>query len=78
MQITAKISRGARKGEPLLPYRNKQGQYIVSPTKYKRDYIYVSTLTEVIDYLDLGLKLRMAPISGVAPSLKSPAAISIR
>lgn len=78
MLITAKISRGASKGETLLPYRNKQGQYIVSPTRFERDQIYVSTLAEVVAHLEQGLKLRMAPISGGAPSLISPAAISIR
>ena len=77
MQITAKISRGPRKGETLVPYQNKAGQYIVSPTRFERDYLFASSIEEIIQHLKQGLKLRMAPTSGGAPSLISPKSIAL-
>lgn len=77
MQITARISRGPRKGETLVPYQNKAGLYIVSPTRFEKDYMPVSSLEEVVRHLKQGLKLRMEPTFGGAPSLISPKSIAL-
>lgn len=77
MRITSTISRGARAGERLVPYRNRDGHYIVSETRFSDDYNLLLSLEEVADHVRAGFKLRMMPETGGPPSLISPKRILI-
>lgn len=77
MKITSKIARGPSKGTILVPHRYANGSYAVSPTRFERDYQFVSSLEEVVEHLGSGLKLRMSPERGGAPSLIAPSSIEV-
>jgi len=74
MKLHAFVARGPDKGTLLYPHRHADGQYVVSPTKYERDYVFVSTEPALIGHLESGLKLRMSnPAAGLlAPRLINP------
>ena len=73
LQLTYKVRRGRNVGATLTPHRHKCGRYVVSPTRYKRDYRYYSVLADVIaDLKSTGDSLRMSDKGSIvskAPSL---------
>lgn len=69
MNLSYVSTRGKRAGTELYPHKNKEGKYIVSPTRFEKDHIYVDSLEEVVGYLKQGLKLRMSDCLGNSPSL---------
>lgn len=71
--LYAKVSRGKNNGRTLSPHV-QNGHYIVSPTRFERDYKFVPKSEDLEPYLKRGLKLRMSA-PGLAPSLISPASI---
>lgn len=79
MKITSKVSRGQKIGVVLRPHRHKDGTYVVSMTRFAKDYTRVVSLQEVADHISKGFSLRMSnPEEGVvAASLVSPGAISV-
>jgi hypothetical protein len=79
MKFSATVSRGAKKGTPLLPHRHADRVYVVWSTRFERVYLRVSTLEEVVENLSRGLRLRKSnPASGIrAPSLIEPSSMTI-
>lgn len=77
MKIHARVSRGDLKGEIVRLHRHANGTYVVSPTRFERYYIRVSTLEEVAAHIRKGLKCRMSSSRAMAPRLFSPASITI-
>lgn len=77
MKITAKVSRGPQTGEIVTPHRHEDGTYVVSPTRFKVDYIHVATLEEFASKLQEGFKGRMSSPSVKGPRLFSPNSITI-
>ncbi len=71
--LHALVSRGPHAGIVLRPHV-QDGFHIVSPTKYKADYIFVPIDEPLEPYLTRGLKLRMSA-PNIAPSLIMPASI---
>ena len=77
MNIYAKVSRGPQKGERLTPHRHADGMYVVSPTRFERDYIRVATLEAFADEIRKGLKGRMSSPVVKGPRLFAPSSIRI-
>jgi hypothetical protein len=77
MKIFAKVSRGPQKGEIVTPHRHEDGTYVVSPTRFERDYIRVSTLEDFASEIRKGLKGRMSSQSVKGPRLFSQSSIHI-
>lgn len=78
IQITAAISRGPFKGAILVPHLHNDATYVVSRTRFSKDYRYVRSFAEVLQALDQGLSLRMSPLNlSIAPSLVSANSISV-
>jgi len=76
-RIHAFVARGQHAGKLLYPHRHKDGSYIVSMTRFERDYVRVRDFDEILSWLERGFRLRMSnPLDGVtAPSLIEPGAI---
>lgn len=78
MKISAKVTRGNNYGATLHPHLYRDGKYVVSLTRYKKDQIKVSSLADVQKYLEIGFSLRMSNKNEgvVSPSLIVPSNIS--
>jgi hypothetical protein len=75
--ITASVRRGPERGSILEPHPYPGGKYVVSKTRFERDYLYVSK-HEIPDYVRRGYSVRMSdPISHRSPRLISPGSITI-
>ena len=77
MKIQARVARGKLKGEVVTPHRHAEGTYVVSPSRFERDYIRVPTLEDVAAHIRQGLKCRMSSSRAKAPRLFAPASITI-
>nr|WP_323777233.1 hypothetical protein [Amylibacter sp.] len=77
MKISAKVSRGPQKGEIVRPHRHEDGTYVVSPTRFEKDYIRVATLEDFAYQIRKGLKGRMSSPAVKGPRLFSPKSIDI-
>lgn len=71
------VSRGPKAGTLLYPHQHKDGSYVVSMTRFEKDYVHLADLDEVLGWLEKGYRLRMSNKSGgiPAPSLIAPEAI---
>jgi hypothetical protein len=76
-RLHAFVSRGPKAGIMLFPHRHEDGAYVVSMTRFERDYKRVFNRDELLGWLEKGYRLRMSnPAAGVlAPSLVAPSAI---
>lgn len=79
MEIVATVKRGQYAGKSLFPHKHKDGTYVVSSTRFEKDYIYVHTLEEVKNHILEGFSVRMSnPSEGInASSLIAPSAITV-
>lgn len=79
MKIIARVGRGKNAGVVLRPHLHKDGAYVVSMTRFEKDYIRITNLHDVADHVKKGFSVRMSsPEDGVsAASLVSPGSISI-
>ena len=68
------VSRGRFAGTTLRPHIHADGCYVVSPTRFKSDYIRVQADELLEGFLEKGLSLRMSA-PDVGPSLISPGSI---
>jgi hypothetical protein len=61
----------------LLPHKHDDGAYVVSMTRFERDYVRVFDPSELLSWLEKGYGLRMSnAASGIsAPSLIAPSKI---
>jgi hypothetical protein len=77
MKIIAKVSRGPQKSEIVTPHRHEDGTYIVSSTRFEKDYIRVTTVEGFASEIRKGLKGRMSSPAVKGPRLFSPSSIEI-
>ena len=77
MKIIAKVSHGPQKGEIVTPHRHEDGTYVVSPTRYEKDYIRVVALEDFAFQIRKGLKGRMSSPAVKGPRLFNPKSINI-
>lgn len=69
--ITYTCTRGLNAGKTLRPHRMKDGSYVVSTSRFAKDYQRVTTAEEIIAALRQGLSLRMSAAPGQPASLIS-------
>ncbi len=76
--LFAVITRGKNKGTKLYPHKHEDGMYVVSPTRFERDYIRVPHKEGLAEWLGKGYRLRMSNLAagGPAPSLSRSASVS--
>ena len=77
--LHAVVQRGKAVGTILYPHVHKDGHYVVSPTRYEKDYIRVRSLEEVKEHLRRGFSVRMSNPNQAnhrAPSLVAPSSVS--
>jgi len=78
ISIHTQVSRGKHKGVLLTPHKHKEGHYVVSLTRFEKDYILVNSLSEALAYIHRGYSIRMSSSSPrIAPSLISPKSLRI-
>jgi hypothetical protein len=72
--LHAFVARGPKTGVLLYPHKHRDGNYVVSMTRFEKDYIKVAKSAELVDWLEKGYGLRMSnKDAGVAsPSLVEP------
>ena len=75
--LHAFVRRGANAGTILFPHKHKDGSYVVSKTRFEKDYVKVAQSADLLDWLEKGYRLRMSnKESGIAsPSLIEPGKI---
>jgi hypothetical protein len=75
--LHAFVARGAKAGTILYPHVHADGGYVVSMTRFEKDYVRVADPAELLSWLERGYRLRMSNLDlGVpAPSLIHPKAI---
>lgn len=75
--LHAFVTRGPNTGTLLFPHRHEDGLFVVSPTKFSKDYTRVADAADLLAWVEKGFCLRMSnPDAGIrAPSLIEPKAI---
>lgn len=78
--LHAAVKRGKAIGTILTPHVHEDGLYVVSPTRFEKDYVRVSRETDLAALIKKGYKLRMSNPSVKnhrSPSLIAPASIVV-
>lgn len=75
--LFAVVARGANSDVKLFPHKHADGSFVVSMTRFQKDYIWVPRPGDLPGWLHKGFALRMSnPSAGViAPSLISAASV---
>lgn len=75
--LHAFVARGPKSGVLLYPHKHRDGTYVVSMTRFEKDYIKVVNSADLLGWLEKGYRLRMSnKDAGVAsPSLIEPGKI---
>ena len=76
-RLHAFVSRGPLRGEVLFPHKHEDRRYVVSPTRFEKDYHRLDTETDIAGWLAKGYSMRMSnPERGIGSRrLISPKAI---
>lgn len=74
VKLTYTPRAGKNANKEYTPHRYSEGYYVVSETRFARDYVKVKTLNEVYACYKKGFKVRMSYCGGT-PSLISPGSI---
>lgn len=76
-RLHAFVTRGPKNGILLYPHKHRDGSFVVSMTRFEKDYIYIQNQSELLSWLEKGYRLRMSnKNAGVAsPSLIEPSKI---
>lgn len=78
--LYAVVKRGKAIGTILTPHVDEDGLFVVSPTRFEKDYVRVPRETDLPALIQKGYKLRMSnPLvkSHRSPSLIAPASIVV-
>ncbi|ESY32070.1 hypothetical protein X748_24160 [Mesorhizobium sp. LNJC386A00] len=61
----------------LFPHCHDDGNYVVSPDKFEKNYVRIANLADLPAWIAKGYRLRMSnPAAGInAPSLVMPASV---
>lgn len=80
MKLQATVKRGKAIGTTLTPHRHDDGCYVVSMTRFEKDYIRVPSAAALPGWVAKGYRVRMSnPLvpNHRAPSLIAPASITV-
>ena len=58
LQLIAHVSRGANHGQALTPHLHKDGMYVASMTRFKKDYVRVASVEELVILIAQGFRIR--------------------
>jgi hypothetical protein len=58
--LTYVVSRGREKGVVLTPHRGADEKYVASPTRFKKDYVKVERVEDLIPLMQKGYGVRMS------------------
>ena len=74
--LHAFVARGPDKGTIVFPHKHEDGMFVVSKTRFERDYVRVKD-SDILSWLKQGFGLRMSnPALGiVGPRLFAPPSI---
>ena len=77
LSLHAFVRSGPNVGKLLFPHRHEDGSFVVSKTRFEKDYLRLRNEHEILAMLEEGYALRMSnPNEGItAPSLISPESI---
>lgn len=72
--LHAFVRSGPREGTLLFPHRHRDGCFVVSMTRFEKDYIRVQNEADLLSWLAKGYRLRMSNAAGgvASPSLVEP------
>ena len=73
-KLRATVKRGKAIGTILTPHRHSDGTYVVSMTRFEKDYIRVASEADLPDWIAKGYRVRMSNSS--VPNHKSPSLIA--
>jgi len=77
MKLRSIVKRGKATGTVLTPHRHADGNFVVSKTRFEKDYIRVANEGDLPQWLTKGYRIRMSnPGASPAPSLIAPASIT--
>ena len=76
-KLHAFVARGAKAGTILSPHLHADGHYVVSMTRFEKDYVRIDDAEKLLSWLERGYRLRMSNKAGgvPTPSLIEPRAI---
>ena len=80
-KIFTVVKRGKAIGTELTPHLHKDGKFVVSKTRFEKDYVRVEDEAELMKWVKDGYSVRMSNTSESltkSPSLISPASIQTR
>jgi len=58
-RLTYVVTRGREKGAVLTPHKGEDGKYVASPTRFKKDYVKVERVEDLISLMQKGYGVRM-------------------
>lgn len=75
--LHAFVTRGPQAGTLLFPHKHRDGSYVVSMTRFEKDYVHITDPTDLLGWLEKGYRLRMSHRDGgvASPSLIEPGKI---
>lgn len=75
--LHAFVARGPKTGTLLYAHKHRDGSYVVSMTRFEKDYIKVAKSADLLNWLEKGYRLRMSNKDAgvVSPSLVEPSKI---
>ena len=80
MKLQATVKRGKAIGTKLTPHKHNDGCYVVSRTRFEKDYIRVPSEADLPDWVAKGYRVRMSnPLvpEHKAASLIAPTSIAM-
>ena len=77
LNLHAFVAREPKAGALLYPHKHRDGSYVVSMTRFEKDYIHFNDRSELLGWLEKGYRLRMSnkDAGAAAPSLIEPSKI---
>ncbi|QYU68667.1 hypothetical protein J4558_00500 [Leptolyngbya sp. 15MV] len=75
--LHAFVTRGPKAGTLLYPHKHRDGSYVVSMTRFEKDYVHITDPAGLLSWLEKGYRLRMSNKDGgvASPSLVEPGKI---
>jgi hypothetical protein len=78
-KLSYTVTRGKALGTVLTPHRHGDGSFVISMTRFEKDYIRVKDESELVDWIGRGYRVRMSEAGNPrsAASLIAPRSIAV-
>ncbi|ESQ73503.1 hypothetical protein [Asticcacaulis sp. AC402] len=60
LQLHAFVARGPKAGTVIYPHEHQDGSFVVSMTRFAKDYVYLRDPDDIPVWLEKGYRLRMS------------------